>query len=207
MSDKAEHIIIKVSSLFRRFGIKSVTMDDVANHLGISKKTLYELFISKEDLIRQVLMYDYNIKMHAFLSIEEKKLNSIEELYEVYKLIKDIFRDYNPAMEYDVRKYYPSLFAHFREIKRAGLYELSVKNLNKGKREGLYRKQLNVSILARLHVFRVENIPDSDLFSVEELTSFRMFHQLFMYHLNGILSREGRKYLETNIKVFSKEVI
>lgn len=205
MEDKSKQIIPKVYMLYQRYGIKSVTMDDVSQHLGISKKTLYESFADKEDLVKQVMMWDYDRKLDFFLKIEEKKLNAIEELFEVYKMIKEIYQDYNPSVEYDIRKYYPALFSQLRDIKRKRMYELSMKNLNKGKLEGLYRSDLNASILARLHVFRVENIIESELFSVEELTSIKVFHEIFVYHLNGILSDEGRKFMEEHHRKFFRQ--
>lgn len=198
MEDKVKQIIPKVYRLYQRYGIKSVTMDDVAQHLGISKKTLYESFADKEDLVKQVLIWDYDKKLEFFLEIEKKNLNAIEELFEVYKMIKESYKDYNPSVEYDIRKYYPALNTQLRAIRRKRMFELSVKNMNKGKREGLYRKGLNASILARLHVFRVENIIESELFSIEELTSIKVFHEIFVYHLHGILSDEGRKNLSAN---------
>ncbi len=196
-------ILNQVFPLYRRYGIKSVTMDDASKHLGISKKTLYEFFIDKEDLVRQVLTLDYDLKLQAFLEIEKKNLNAIEEVFEVYKMITDLFKDFNPSVEYDVKKYYPSLFIQLREVKRTRMFELSMKNMEKGKRDGFFRKDLNVSLIARLHVFRVENLLGSDLFSVEELTSFRTFHELFEYHLFGILSQKGREYLAKNFSRFT----
>lgn len=204
MESKVQQIIPRVFKLYQRYGIKSVTMDDVAQHLGISKKTLYEFFTDKEDLVKQVFLWDYNGKFDFFLKIEGKNLNAIEELFEVYQLIKEIFKEYNPSVEYDIRKYYPALFSQFKEIKRKRFYELSLKNLNKGMHEGLYRNDLNSSVLARLHVFRVENILESGLFSVEELTSIPVFHEIFVYHLRGILSEEGKKILEINHEKFSR---
>ena len=179
-------------------------MDDVAKHLKISKKTLYEYFLDKENLVKQVLMHDYDIILESFLEIERKKLNAIEELFEVFKLITVMFKDYNPSVEYDITKYYPSLFVQLRDVKRTRMYELSMINMEKGKKDGLFRKDLNVSLIARLHVFRVENLLGSDLFSIEELTSFQIFHELFVYHLYGILSQAGREYLQKNISRFTR---
>ena len=105
-------------------------------------------------------------------------------------------------MEYDLRKYYPDLFVKIKEIRRKRMYESSYSNMIKGKREGLFRKELNARIISKLHVFRTENLLDSDLFSVEEVTSFKMFHEIFVYHLQGILSHEGRTFFETNFDKF-----
>lgn len=200
MEAKIQQIVSKVFGLYQRYGIKSVTMDDVAQHLGISKKTLYEFFTDKEDLVRQVLMWDYHRKFSCIEEIRERNLNAVEELFEVNKMIKEIYKDYNPSVEYDIRKYYPSLYAQIRDVKRRKMLELSQNNLSKGKREGLYRNDLNASILARLHVFRVEHILESELFTLEELTSLTVFNEIFLYHLNGILSEKGREFLGADSK-------
>jgi hypothetical protein len=70
--------------------------------------------------------------------------------------------------------------------------------MNKGKKEGLYRKELNSKIIARLHVFKVENMYDNDIFTMEELVSFKVFNEVFVYHIQGIMSAEGRSFFEDN---------
>jgi TetR/AcrR family transcriptional regulator, cholesterol catabolism regulator len=125
-------------------------------------------------------------------------LNSIEEMLEVYQLIQKMFREYNPSMEYDLRKYYPDLFNKIKENRRKTMFESTQRNMNKGKKEGLYRKDMNTAILAKLHVFRVENLFENDLFKLEELASFKVIHEIFVYHLHGIMSTEGRNVFEAN---------
>jgi hypothetical protein len=78
------------------------------------------------------------------------------------------------------------------------MYEATHSNLMKGKREGLYRKELNAGVIARLHVFRTESMFDNDMFTMEELTSLKVFHEIFVYHLQGILSPEGRVFFDAN---------
>ena len=105
-------------------------------------------------------------------------------------------------MEYDVRKYYPDLFQEVRNIRRKRMYESVYNNLNQGKKEGLYRKELSSKIIAKLHVFWTESLFDNDMFTQEEITSFKMFHELFVYHLQGILSQDGRVFFENNFDKF-----
>jgi TetR/AcrR family transcriptional regulator, cholesterol catabolism regulator len=202
MKPKALVIVAQVRRLYQRYGIKSVTMDDIAMHLNISKKTIYEHFTDKEDLVRHILMFEHDARCSRLAAIEEHKYNAVEELFEVYKMINSSIKEYNPSMEYDVRKYYPDLFTKIREVKRKRMYESSYSNMNKGKREGLYRKDLNSKIIAKLHVFRTENLLDNDMFTQEELASFKMFHEIFVYHLQGILSHEGRTFFENNFEKF-----
>ena len=198
MNPKALHILEQVGRLYHRYGIKSVTMDDVAGHLGISKKTIYGFFRDKEDLLTQVLLFEHDRNCGFLTALENQKFNAIEELFEVYKMINAMFTNFNPSMEYDIRKYYPDLFLKIREIRRKRMFESVYNNLNQGKKEGLYRKELNSRIIAKLHVFRTESLFDTDMFTQEELSSFKMFHEIFVYHLQGVLSHAGRTFFENN---------
>ncbi len=194
MEGRATRILEKVKKLYHRHGIKNVTMDDVANHLGISKKTIYNYFKDKEDLVRQVLLLEQEHTSVILDGILRKKLNSIEELLEIYKLINRLFQEFNSSMENDIRKYYPDIYTWVKETKRKWMYETMYNNLKKGKREGLYRKDLDTSIIARLHVAQTENLINSDVFSLEELTSFMVFQEIFIYHLMGILNQKGMEF-------------
>jgi AcrR family transcriptional regulator len=202
MNTKALFILEQVGRLYHRYGIKSVTMDDVAGQLGISKKTIYEFFSDKEDLIKQLLLFEHENSCGFLNAIDGKNFNAIEALFEVYKMINGMLREFNPSMEYDIRKYYPNLFLEIREIRRKRMFESVHKNLLMGQKEGLYRDDLNAEIIAKLHVFRTENLFDNDMFTQEELTSLIMFHEIFVYHLHGILSHEGRKFFEGNFEKF-----
>jgi len=200
METKALAIVEKVRQLYQHYGIKSVTMDDVARHLGISKKTLYEYFRDKEDLVKNVV-YVNQEKVEAFFSaVEKQNHNAIEELLEVYRLIHNMVRDYNPSMEYDIRKYYPDLYNRIKENRRKRMIETVYRNLTKGKKEGFYRKELNSRIIAKLHVLRIENMFENELFTVSEFTSLKVFHEIFLYHVHGILNRNGLEFFYRNFK-------
>ena len=205
MDDKTLHILKQLRRLYYRYGIKSVTMDDVAKHLSISKKTLYEYFNDKEDLVRNIVLMDYSIRNKFFRDLKNRQLNAIEELFEVYGMINTMFRDFNASMEYDIHKYYPGLHAKVRDIRRKNMYDMMYTNMNKGKRQGLYRKELNSKIIARLHVFKVENMYDNDIFTMEELVSVKVFNEVFVYHMQGIMSAKGRSFFEKNFIPFKAD--
>jgi len=200
MDEKTLHILEKVKRLYYRYGIKSVTMDDVAKHLCISKKTLYQYFTDKEDLVRNIVLLEHSNRNKFFQEIKNRNLNAIEELFVVYRMINTMFKDYNASMEYDIHKYYPGLYSKVKEIRRKKMYNTMYNNMNKGKKEGLYRKELNSKIITRLHVFRVENMFDNDIFTPEELTSVKVFNEVFVYHIQGIMSANGRTFFEKNFK-------
>jgi AcrR family transcriptional regulator len=173
-----------------------VTMDDVAKHLCISKKTLYENFADKEDLVRHIVLLDNSNRNKFFQEIKNRNLNAIEELFEVYRMINTMFMDYNASMEYDIHKYYPELYTKVKGIRRKKIYDTMYNNMNKGKKEGLYRKELNSKIIARLLALRVENMYDNEIFTMEEIVSVKVFNEVFVYHLQGILNAKGRAFFE-----------
>lgn len=206
MGNRVQSILGQVSKLYHRYGIKSVTMDDVAHHLSISKKTLYEYFEDKKDLVNQVLSSEHSNNCLVFDEIQHRKLNAMEELFEIYKSVKKMIQEYNPSMDYDIRKYYPDLFIKLREVRRKTMLENTLRNMVKGKKEGLYRKNLNIEVISRIHLFRIENLFDNDLFSAEELNSFVIFHELFIYHLHGIMSNKGRDFFVKNFDKFREAI-
>jgi AcrR family transcriptional regulator len=207
MNPKAMHILEAVGKIYHRYGIKSVTMDEVARQLGISKKTIYEFFSNKEDLVKHVLLFEYENNCLFLKAIEDRKLNAIESLFEVYKMINIMLREFNPSMEYDIRKYYPALFLKIREIRRKRMFDSVYHNLNQGKKEGLYRKDLDTKIVAKLHIYRTESLFDTDIFTHEEIMSVRVFHEIFVYHVQGILSQEGRAFFESNFDKFKATLL
>lgn len=198
MSLRPEQITEEVYKIYQRYGIKSVTMDDVSRHLGISKKTLYQYFTDKEDLVRQALQLEYARWFVRLKEPESLGLNAIEEIFEVYKVLKRMYRHSNPSMEYDLRKYYPVLSKEFIEKRRKEIYGSSYRNLVKGKNQGFYRKDMNPKIIASLHVLKVENMAAEDLFRISHDLSSRIIHEIFIYHLQGIMSPEGRQFFNEN---------
>src|ERR1035437_2884162 len=110
MNEELKNLLSKVRCLYMKYGIKSVTMDDVARELGISKKTLYQYVNDKNELVQKVVEMELDDKAEGFSKMNCSGLNAIEELFEVHKMIRQMLKDYNPSTEYDLRKYYPELF-------------------------------------------------------------------------------------------------
>ena len=199
MDDKVLAIVTKVRALYTEYGIKSVTMDDVAHELSISKKTLYQHFADKKELVLAVLKEDYRKRQVDFSSILNNNVNAIEELFLYYKLQLRIIRDHKPSFVYDLKKYYPDIFNHFQVIKRERILDSVRENLIKGKKEGLYRSDLNEDVITRLNLMRIEGVIHSGIFTVEETVSPDMFLEVYKYHMYGIVSEKGRKTLEYNL--------
>lgn len=196
MNQELQNILEKVAQMYMKYGIKSITMDDVARDLSISKKTLYQYVADKNDLVRKVVLMSQKARKEAFLQLKERNLNAIEEMLEVHKAINIILKNQNPSYEYDLRKYYPEIFEEITNAGR-GHMEANIRtNLEKGKREGLFRADLDVDIITRLQLFRMETICNNNIFTVEEFASPKIFMEIFYYHLRGIASEKGLEYIE-----------
>lgn len=164
MEKEFYNILERVSSLYIKYGLKSITMDDVARELGISKKTLYNYVTDKKDLIEKSLLHTFE-KQRVFLEqVKAKGLNAIQELFEVYKYIDQTIKECNPTMNYDLNKYYPELAEYIRNNKREQMYKSLKENMKKGINEGLFRKNINIEIIARLHIFRMESLMGQPIF-------------------------------------------
>lgn len=199
MNDKRQEIIDKVMGLFLKFGIRSVTMDDIVREVGISKKTLYQYFTDKSELVLSVIDCDSRIKMKEHEKALKGTSNAIEKMTGFYNFQMNMIKEYNPSMIYDLKKYYPEMHQKFIERKREMIYENVLENLNQGKAEGLYRENLNQEVIAILNLLRVEAIANSEIYTPEELLNKEFFEEMFTYHMYGIVSEEGREILEQNI--------
>ena len=202
MNDELKSILERVGSLYMRYGIKSVTMDDVARELGISKKTLYQYVSDKADLVEKFYHNEFNKMGELFEQIKKKPINAVEQLLEVYKLLILMLKSYSHTTEYDLKKYYPELSSSIHGVKRQTMYEALLDNMKKGKKEGLFREDFDEEIISKIMVARFECLPESPLFNITEFTSPHFISQLFLYHIRGIASEKGLEVLKKNRKQF-----
>lgn len=145
MNDKSTIIVDNVSKMFLEYGIRGVTMDDIAQRLSISKKTLYTYFEDKKELVKAVVKI-INCEIDKdFSSLDKDKFTAIEELFHFHEVHIRMIQTNNPAFIYDLKKYYPDLFSNFEKFKHEMIYNKFVSNLNRGIMEGLYRKDLDVN--------------------------------------------------------------
>lgn len=202
MNKQYEDIIASASKLFQKYGIRSITMDEVSRQLGISKKTLYSHIKDKDELVEKTMEFMIDSRQCGIQSLLYDSLNAIEELIATYNHVKSMMTDYNPSVEFDLKRYYPRIYEHMRNKKREYMYETILKNLLKGKNEGLYRQNLNADVIAKLHIMRMEHLMKSEIISEEEIYSGEFFKEVFKYHLYGIISTAGIEYIKSNYPEF-----
>lgn len=200
MIDDLKNILLKVRELYLKYGIKSITMDDVARELSISKKTLYQFVSDKDDLVGKFINYEIELRQEEICKCFQVGFNAIEELFEISLFMNKMMRNQNPVTEYDLRKYYPHHYEKTVKSRRERMYNYVLLNLKKGKEEGLYREDMEEEIIAKMYLSRSENIQYSELFTVEEFTSLKLFAELITYHVRGIATEKGITVLENKMR-------
>jgi TetR/AcrR family transcriptional regulator, cholesterol catabolism regulator len=196
MENVHTEIIEKVSHLYQKYGIRSVTMDDVARELCISKKTLYQFIVDKEDLVEKVVNHYIDQQKMHFESIKAQRMNAIDVIMEISQHITLFLSNLNPSLTYDLRKYYPSAWKLLMEYKMDHIYNSAINNITRGISEGLYREDLNPEIIAAIYVSRIEYTMEQDLAKKTSFSPSEFFQEVFKYHIRGIASKKGLEYLE-----------
>ena len=192
-----DSILQKTESLFLKFGIKSVTMDDIARELGISKKTLYQFFENKTDLLSQMTSKHVAKEMEAMTAIQAQSKNALEELLNVAQhIMREISRFASPNTIFDLQKYYPELWKTFEDFQTVNMYQNVKCNLERGISEGLYRDDLDADIIAKLYVSKTLCVVDEEMFPTRQYDKVRLFKQYFYYHIRGIATTKGLRLLE-----------
>jgi TetR/AcrR family transcriptional regulator, cholesterol catabolism regulator len=199
MIEELTHILKKVRLLYRKYGIRSVTMDDVSHELGISKKTLYQHVRDKDDLVHKVVEMEISDRQERMLITCSDEKNAIEQLLEIAHCISFMLKDYSAASEYDLRKYYPDLYLKVRDLRRNHIYRFILDNLNKGKNEGFYRKEIDSEIISKLNVSVIDGMVDNEVVTISEFMDQRFFNEFFIYHIRGIVNDKGLNFLESHL--------
>lgn len=204
--EKTVRIITESIRFFKSYGIRSVSMDDIARELGMSKKTLYEYFDSKSDLLDKALLMILEEFSDWYEELKKTELNAVDELLEISKRVNEEFGKFTPSNIFDLKKYYPEVIrVHFENEKQL-TYKVVVENLQKGIGQGLYRNDLDVDLIALLYVQKIEAIHSGDFWDDAGVTFTRMFQVMFDNHIRGIVNPAGSAYYEQRKSLFNFEI-
>lgn len=182
--------------LFYEFGIRNMNMDDICRELKISKKTLYQYVKSKEDLIEKLFYYD-EMKWDCKSSkLRLNGLNAIDILIQVSLMVFDEMGKLNPKLKFELKKYYEPIFNKFMMMKMNHICTHISLNLQKGIKEGLYREDVNVELVAGLYVRNLVDMHNKDYSFIENITFDQVFEAMFENHIRAISTLEGIAYFE-----------
>ena len=199
-----EQILKGIAQLYMRYGIKSVTMDSIANELRISKKTLYEIFENKHDIVKMVVSTHIDNEKKIMEDIINTSENAIETMINISKSIIDIYSKLRPTVLYDLKRFYPDVWQLAEDFNNNYTRNMIEENLIQGKNEGYYRDEIEPEILSTLYTMQLKVFSDETEASLEKYDFNQLIRQFFEYHLYGIMSYKGVKYFlskEKNINI------
>ena len=197
MRDK---IISKSEELFLSLGFKSVTMDDIANAIGISKKTIYANFSNKTALVEVVIFETLDHIYEGIDKINASSINPIEELYDIKLFVMNYFKNERVSPQYQLKKYYPEIYERL-QIKQFEKMHSSVENsLKKGVITGLFRTDIDIDFISRMYFNGMTGIRDISIFPETLFDKNYLFESYLEYHLRAIITKKGLNLLNNYIK-------
>ena len=196
---KKEKIVNGALELYKRMGVKSVNMDKVATNLGISKKTLYVHFDNKQDLIHHCFQKHNDLVSEMINSSAAQFENAIDELFAIDESCSLVMKQTNPYLLGELKRYYSNTWALIEQLKQKVLFNIMKNNLNKGVEQGIYRKEIDVDIIAKLMISRTDALVNDELFPLTRYDFRKLLKENRIYHIRGIATLKGINYLEQKI--------
>ncbi len=193
-------IIEKAKELFLKLGFKSVTMDDIANEMGISKKTIYQSFKTKNKLVDASVDAIFQEVKSGIDKIRAEKYNPIEELYLINDYVLKSLNDEKAAPEHQLLKYYSDTHQRLSKLKVEAVTDCLLNNIAKGKVLGLYREDILDIFITAFYYVSITGIRNHDLFPLEAYEPKKINASYLEYHIRGIATQKGIEYLENLIK-------
>lgn len=190
-----ERILEISEELFFRFGIRSVTMDDIAKALGISKKTIYNHFKDKDEIVEGVAEQTLQRDKCESEKIHDRAKDPIDEIIQSTQLMRDMVANIHPALLFDLQKYHPKAWKQYIGHKE-GFVKIVLRNITEGQQQRLYREDIEPEILARFRVESIDSAFNTDIFPPKQFSLIDVQLQLIDHFLRGILTTKGLKLYE-----------
>lgn len=194
--DPKERILVKSHELFNRYGIRSVSMDDIAAQLGMSKKTLYQYYTDKDELVNAVFDIVLTANKTQCVDCTKKGENAIHEVFLSFDMVEEMLKTMNPSVLFDMQKYHPSAFKKFDDFRNGFLYRIIRANLERGIREELYREEIDTDILSRYRLHSVLLSFNPDVFPTNKSNLVYVEQQLLEVFLYGLATARGYKLIQ-----------
>ncbi|MBN2662055.1 MAG: TetR/AcrR family transcriptional regulator [Bacteroidales bacterium] len=197
--EKEHEIIEKARNLFMKYGFRSITMDDLAHELSISKKTLYNFIKDKADLIRKITHAEIMKMTKHMRDIFENSANTIDRMIKINVLVIEMRRNTPANVKYDLQKYYPEIAEEVKKLLEQKMFEAIKENHELGKKEGVIRLDLETDIIASLQVCR-SNIIENIIEILDKYNYEKILNEIFDYHIRAITTPKGLEYYLKNYK-------
>jgi len=200
-----DRIIQSAAALFSQRGLKSVSMDDIATHLAVSKKTLYKWFENKDQIVQATLERHLTLNQCDCQQLLTRATNAIDEFFLMLEWIRGQFADIVPGIFYDMQKYYPSAWQLWLEYKNTFVLAQIKANLERGVAEGLYRPELDVEVIARMRLALIELLLNAEVYPPRQFNQQRVQTCILEHFMLGIASLKGYKLINQYRHVTEEE--
>lgn len=191
-----ERILLKSHELFNRYGIRSVSMDDIAAQLSMSKKTLYQYYTDKDELVNAVFDIALRENQSWCTASRERGANAIHEVFLSLDMVREMLDSMNPSLIFDLQKYHPTAFKKYLSFKNDFLYQIIFSNLEKGIREEVYREDIDIEIMSRYRLHGIMLAFDPEVFPDNRTALLRIETQVAEHFLYGIATPKGQRLIQ-----------
>ena len=196
MDEKKLEILERAGAVYMKYGIKSVTMDDLTRELGMSKKTIYKYFSDKNDLIHSIIEMKVDMDKAICQNCAQQSENAIDELINISKIVVETIGNVNPAVFYDLQKYYKEAASIMHNHKWDFVLSMIQNNIERGINEGVYRNNLDEAIISRLYVASTDRVMNTEIFPWPQFNLAKVFTEMIRFHIRGMASDKGLQYLK-----------
>jgi AcrR family transcriptional regulator len=191
-----ERILKKADELFNRYGIRSVSMDDIAAQLGMSKKTLYHYYADKDELVTDVFTAIMEENKCGCSESKKASENALHEVFLSFDRVQDMFANMNPAVLFDMEKYHPGCFRKFNDFQNGFMYQMIKSNLERGVEEGFYREEIDIDILTRYRIHSIMLSFNPEVFPNNRTHLLHIEQTLLEHFLYGLATAKGQKLIQ-----------
>lgn len=196
MLEPVQQLLNRIRDLFFRYGIKSMTMDDIANQLGMSKKTIYTHFPDKKTMLKAMMQDFLECHYAEVLETQQQADNAIDEMFRIAGLGMQRMDKITPGFLFDLRKYHGDIWEQFEHFRATGMYMGIITNLKRGMDEGLFRADIDIEVVARMHMQHLNLIVDPGLFADVNRPLRSLMHTIMLTFLRGIATPAGMAELD-----------
>jgi AcrR family transcriptional regulator len=200
-TSQAQEILQGAAELFLRYGVKSITMDEIARHISVSKKTIYLHFADKDELVITFTRMVLEQQKSEMIHLENSGTNVMESLRDLSEFLRNKVCNINPSLLFDLKKYFPQAWKIFTEHKKTFLKDHLKRLLERGMKEGYFRANLNMNIISKMRIEQVEMIFNPDVFSESDFNISEVHMQLFQHFVYGICTLKGHEEFNRLMKV------
>lgn len=193
--DSKEKILRGAQEQFFKYGIKNITMDEIARHQGISKKTIYQFYKDKDELVHSLMMLTMEDDKCRIRAAHENSKNIIEEVFKVMDEMRDMLDKINPIIFYELQKFYPETWKQFDDFKNCFILKMVETSLTKGQSEGYIRKDIDIKLLSKLRVELVDLGMKGDIFPHDQFNIAEVQIALTEHFLYGVCTLKGHKLI------------